>query len=282
MAAYEEAQMRYEGSADAATGPTPEDSFTAAASALNRKIEEWEQSSSVEAYTSQVTALGRTTNDFIHAVRAASFAFTRYPENGNWLLQSFMDDFLESALAIFALAQQGVFNVGRRELRYLIEAAVKHVYVDQQLPDDTPLEDRLTYLGNTANVPRSSVSAIEKITIRMLQDPPNLAGAVASGFASLSGYTHISTKQLEERVRRASRGEFSGFEGAKTLEAFNRVLVQTYDIVLALIFEGIGPAFTGDLFIEVFDHEPKWRFHKTAFVSEMSRFFDYKHERETR
>jgi hypothetical protein len=204
------------------------------------------------------------------------------PENGKWLLQNFMDDFLESALAISALAQYGVFNVGRRELRYLIEAAVKHVYVDQRLPGDTSLSDRLTYLGDTANVPRSSVSPIEKITIRMLKDPSTLAGAVNSAFGNLSGYTHISTKQLEERVRRASRGEFSGFEGAKTLDAFNRVLVQTYDILLALIFEGIGPAFTGDLFIHVFDDAPNWRFHKTAFVREMSRFFDYKHERKTR
>lgn len=260
----------------------PADAFTAAASALNHKIREWEQSSSAEAYTSQVAALVRTTNDFIYAVRAASFAFTRYPASGKWLLQSFMDDFIESAFAILALAQHGVFNVGRRELRYLIEAAVKHVYVDQQLPGDTPLSDRLAYLADTSNVPRSSVSPIEKVTIRMLEDPSVLAGAVTSGFGSLSGYTHISITQLEERVRRASRGEFSGFEGAKTLDAFNRVVVQTYDIVLALILEGIGPPFAGDIFIEVFDHKPKWRFHKTPFVSEMSRFFDYKHERKNR
>lgn len=279
LAEREEARTSEEDDTMEARATTPEDPIIAAAAALTEKIEEWEQSSSVEAYTSQLAALGRTTNDFIHAVRAASFAFTRYPENGKWLLQSFMDDFLESALAILALAHQGIFNVGRRELRYLIEAAVKHVYVDQQMPGNTPLNDRLTYMGNAVKVARSSVTPVEKVTIRMLKDPSTLAGAVTSAFGSLSGYTHISAKQLEERVRRASRGEFSGFESAKTLEAFNRVLVQTYDIVLALLFEGIGPAFTGDLFIEVFDHEPTWRFHKTAFVSEMSRFFDYKLER---
>lgn len=81
---------------------------------------------------------------------------------------------------------------------------------------------------------------------------------------------------------RAERGEHLGFEGPSTLEAFNRLASQTLDLVVVLIFEGIGPAFAGDLFIQLFDDMPEWKFHRTRFTREVSHFFDYKHERQMR
>jgi hypothetical protein len=48
------------------------------------------------------------------------------------------DDLLESVMSVVMPAREGVFNVGRRELRYTVEAKVKYVYVDQQL-QETPL-----------------------------------------------------------------------------------------------------------------------------------------------
>lgn len=249
---------------------------------LAKRIDSWETASASEQYQSQVRSTDRITSGFIEAIRAASFVFTRYPEANKWLLHRFIDDFLESAIAIRVLAAQGVFNIGRRELRYLVEAAVKHVYVDQQLPGDTPLQDRLGFLGDTKKVPRSSVKPVDQLTIRMLTQPEVLLSAVHSAFGALSGYTHLSKRQLDERLNRASRGEFIGFESTHTLETFNKLLFRTYDVVLALIFEGIGPAFTGDLFVNIFDAQPDWRFHKGPIISEISRSFDYKHERQAR
>jgi len=253
--------------------------FEQAARELANRIREWEAASASERYVAQLKVTDRITGSFIEGVRSANLVFTRYPDAENWLLHRFMDDFIESAVAIRALAAQGVFNVGRRELRYLVEAAVKHVYVDQQLPGGASLQDRLVFLGDNAGVPRSSVDPVDRVTVRMLKEPNHLTGAVHSAFGALSGYTHLSKKQLDERLQRASRGEFSGFENAGTLEAFNQLLFRTYDVVLALIFEGIGPSFVGDLFIHVFDEQPRWRFHKGQLVGEMSRFFDYKSER---
>ena len=70
--------------------------------------------------------------------------------------------------------------------------------------------------------------------------------------------------------------------GAATLVAFNHLLVQTYDVVLVLVFEGIGPSFTGDRFVTAFDSHPQWRFHRTKFVGRMSRHFDQQAERQHR
>lgn len=262
--------------------PAPADAFRSMNEALDRRMHDWQEAARGEQYVAQQTVLDRITWDFILAVRAAAFAFTRYPESNKWLLHRFIDDFLESSIAILTLARQGVLNVGRRELRYLLEAAVKHVFVDQAVSGDTPLEDRLAFLNDRKKVPRSSVAPVDHLAIRMIADPACLKAAVRSAFGNLSGYTHISKGQLDERLRRAERGEYTGFEGAATLDAFNRLLVGTYDVILALVFEGIGPGFTGDLFIGVFDDQPEWRFHRTKFVREISRYFDYKAERTRR
>jgi hypothetical protein len=258
------------------------DAFRSMNEALGQRMNEWQEAARGEQYVAQQTVLERTTWDFILAVRAAAVAFTRYPESDKWLLHRFIDDFLESSIAILTLASQGVFNVGRREMRYMLEAVVKQVYVDQAVSGDTPLGDRLALLDDARKVPRSSVEPVDHVTIRMVPDPVRVRMAVRSAFGNLSGYTHLSTRQLNERFRRAERGEYIGFESAGTLEAFNRLLVSTYDVILALVFEGIGPAFTGDLFLGVFDEHPEWRFHRTPFVREISRYFDYKTERQRR
>lgn len=258
------------------------DALVAQATELDQRISDGELASGGDQYIAQVKVLDRTTSDFVEVLRITNFAFTRYPESGKWLVQRFVDDFLESAISIRALATQGVFNVGRREMRYLIEAAVKHVFVDQQVFGSADLSERLTLLNDTTRVPRSSVSPVDELAMRMVADPSKLRGAVHSAFGALSGYTHLSKRQLDERLARATRGEFAGFESAATLEAFNKLLFQVYDIVLALFFEGVGPAFTGDLFIQVFDEKPSWRFHKGRLVGEISRHFDYKRERRSR
>jgi hypothetical protein len=193
-----------------------------------------------------------------------------------------MDDLLQSAMAIFALGRQGVFNVGRRELRYMIESAVKAVYVDDSLPGSTPLSERITMAGDNSQVPRSSVEVVDRLPLRMLTDRDSFTSAVKSGFGKLSGYIHISKQQLEERVRLVERGEFIGFESPATLRAFNEVVKQTFDLVLVLVFEGIGPAFAGDLFVTVLDDRPDWKYHRGRFVKQVSTHFDYKAERQGR
>lgn len=256
-----------------------EDPFRSATDALDEQIQAWEQSALDDRFVAETTVLERATRDFVVGVRTAAIAFGRYPYSDRWLLPRFTDDLLESSIAVMALAREGVFNVGRRELRYLLEAVVKYVFVDQQVPGETPLSDRLAFLNDTGKVPRSSVQPVDALAIQMLENPEDLVQAVHSAFGHLSGYTHLSKRQLDERLRQIERGEYTGFESAVTLAAFNRLLVQTYDVVLTLVFEGIGPAFTGDMFVALLDHQPRWRFHRTTFVKRVSHHFDYKVER---
>lgn len=130
------------------------------------------------------------------------------------------------------------------------------------------LAERVAILGDTTRVPRSSVEPIHDVTFRLVQEKP-FRDAVTSAFGALSRYTHASKQQLDERLRRAAGGEWAGFESAATLRSFNRLLFRTYDLVLVLIFEGIGPTFTTDLFKQGFTDHQKWRYHKGKFVREV-------------
>jgi hypothetical protein len=259
---------------------TSEDPFLQAAHALAERIAKYGTVQVDDEYRAQWTYMLRLTRDFVVGVRSAAVAFTRYTESKKWLLQSSMDDFLESAISLVSLAQQGVFNVGRRELRYMVELAVKCVYVDQICPTHAALAQRVELAGDSAQVPRSSVEVVDRLTLRMLPNPIDFMESVRSTFGSLSRYTHPSKDQLEERFRRVDRGEFSGFESARTLRAFNRHVGAAYDHILVLIFEGIGPTFTGELFMQIFDHDSAWKFHKGHYVRQVSAHFDYKSERQ--
>jgi hypothetical protein len=257
------------------------DPFAKAAEDLQRRIAAHQETRDSKRYNDAHIHLQRLVQDFAVALRARWLAVTRHPDSSNWLLQNSVDDLLESGIGLPVLAREGIFNVARRELRYMLEATVKYVYVDQQLPGDASLEERVKFLGDKAKVPRSSVSPISDISLQMVEPEP-FRNAVRQSFASLSGYVHPSREAFEERLRRASRGEFSGFEGPRVLESFNRLASQTLDLVLALNFEGIGRTFSGDLFIQIFDDNANWKFHRTTFTAQVSRYFDYKVERQGR
>jgi hypothetical protein len=104
-----------------------------------------------------------------------------------WLHNS-TDDLLESVTAVPTLTREGIFNVARRELRYLLEATVKYVYVDQQLASDASVEDRVRFFADNRKVPRSTIRPIDDVTIRMLDDPEPLRNAVKQSFGAPSGY----------------------------------------------------------------------------------------------
>src|SRR3954453_14312817 len=242
---------------------TTPDPFAEAARQLEAELAAHATVKASKRYKDAQTHLSRLLADFSLTLQLSSFYFTRYPHARQWIQQASADDLMESVVAIPTLVEQGIFNSARRELRYLLEALVKFVYVDQQLPGDTPLKDRLAFLADNAKVPRSSVDPIDSMTLRLVAQPDEFRSAVKHAFKALSGYVRPSRTQIEERLRRAARGEFSGFEGPKVVEAFNRLTSQTLDLAVVLICEGIGPAFTGDLYVQLFDEYAGWTFHRT-------------------
>jgi hypothetical protein len=256
------------------------DPLEEASRGLGRRVAEQDEQEASKRYQDAQLHLERLVGDFVVALRASVFYTTRIPASQQWLMQNLADELLESTVLIVQLPRDGFLNAPRRELRYLLEAAVKYVFVDQQVDSSASLEERVAFLADTTKVPRSSVAPIDEVRVLLVADEEEFRRAVKQSFAALSGYVHPSRRSLEERLQRAERGEFAGFEGPGALEALSNLARRTLDLVLVLLFQGLGPSLTGDLFIHVLDERRDWKFHRTEYCAQVSQAFDYKVERQ--
>jgi hypothetical protein len=98
----------------------------------------------------------------------------------------------------------------------------------------------------------------------------------------LSHYVHATALQFEHALARVRRGEDAGMESVPTLNRFNRLAFQVYDLVLVRFFHGVCLGLAGDIFTDILDGKPRWRFHRGKFVGRLSKCLDYKHERSIR
>lgn len=260
----------------------PGHTFEQASGELARRIAKQDEQEAGKRYQDAQLHLDRLVGDFIVALQASVLSATRIPASQQWLVQNLVDELLESAFLVMRLPRDGFLNAPRRELRYLLEAAVKYVYVDQQMDSSASVDERVAFLADTTKVPRSTVAPIDEVRVLLVADEEEFRRAVKQSFAALSGYVHPSRRSLEERLRRAERGESAGFEGPGALEALTTLASRTFDLVLVLLFQGLGPSLTGDLFIHIFDQQSGWKFHRTTYVPQISQAFDYKVERQSR
>ena len=91
----------------------------------------------------------RLFEDFLHGWERAAFASTRNRQHfDNTLTFRFADHFLESAVAVVMLTENGMLGPLRRELRFLVEHSVKVTAVDQRM-GRAPLDERLAYLKSS-------------------------------------------------------------------------------------------------------------------------------------
>lgn len=233
-----------------------------------------------EPFASHTKRLHRLTMGFCFAVHAAWLIATR----SQTILDEFLtfrlvDDQLQCSVAILSLAQEGQLTAAKREMRYMLEACAKHVYVDLKKMGEA-FVDKLTYIET--EIPRSSVSFVDDLRLYAFTDVQNkeFMDAVRGMYSDLCKYVHRSPEQIQETMRLLNRGVFPGFETANELEPFVRLLARFYDLILVMHFNALGIRLAGDVFVNVLDEDQSWPFHKTKFVKLLSIYFDYKAERQ--
>jgi len=218
-------------------------------------------------------------NDFLLAQTYVRLQATRDPDGDRFLLLRFAPHLAESALAITMNARQGLQNAARRELRFLLEAAVKLSSRDFH-PEAKTFEERLEGLNDRDK--RFDQYVAELKYWNEFEKPEEANAAILSLYSELSKFVHATEQQFSATLIRNERGEDAGMESVATLKRFNQLAFQVYDLVLVRIFYSIGLSMAGDIFTDALDDEPKWRFHKGKFIGRLSRCFDYKHERRVR
>ena len=218
-------------------------------------------------------------NDFLTAQTYVRLQGSRDSNSSSFLLLRFAPHLSESTIAITMNARQGLQNAARRELRFLLESAVKLSSRDF-LPEAKTFEERLKGLNDRD---RRFDQYVEDLKYWDEYEKPEEANAsILSLYSELSKFVHATEPQFSATLIRSKRGEDPGMESVATLNRFNQLAFQVYDFALVRVFYSIGLGMAGDIFTGILDDEPKWRFHKGKFVGRMSRCFDYKHERRVR
>jgi hypothetical protein len=232
-----------------------------------------------EPFVAQTKRLQRLTEGFALGVHSIWLMSTRQPSiYDEFLTFRFIDDALQSVVAVWALAREGQLTVAKREMRYLLESVSKHVYVDLKLMGK-PLSAKIAFLSES--VPSSSVSFIEDFRLYSFGDIENkeFMDEIKNLYSALCRYVHRSPEQVEESLRLLARGVASGFEMPKQLESFVRELQRLYDVLLVLFFNALGLGLAGDVYVQVLDEYSAWPYHKTRFAKLLSKHFNYKAER---
>jgi len=237
------------------------------------------------AYQSELKFIERITSDILMLLRLCfiySGRVSEYSENSLTIRST--DDLAQSVLAAWHLVQQGMINPVKRELRYIIESSVKYLYVDQHAEGIeflAKLKERLAFLETNVN---SSIDVREELKLAALHpaDAKQFVDELYDIYRDCCAYVHVSRRQIEERLNMVEKGRFLGFETAEELRKIGRLMFRVYDVALTLYFHGYDLSMTGDIFIEILDDSPKWKFHKGKYVSVVSAYFDYKHERNMR
>ncbi len=204
-------------------------------------------------------------NDFFHTTRGLHLAASRAPRMiHNSLVFRFIGELWESTFIIWDLLDVGAHNAARREMRYMLENAVKYVYVDTTI--DGPLEDRIKFLHD--KVPQSSVEMIDQVHVGF-EEPlaQQFIADVKQLYSELCAYVHPSKAQIESLLNAELAGGRLRFDTPRELEQFARKLFRLYDIILVLIITALGYPLFKDIY-EVFYDMKKWKFHKGRYMRE--------------
>lgn len=217
--------------------------------------------------------------DFIRALRFVVMDTQRasdFPESH--LLHYIYQDFLESALAIPSLVHNGMLNVARRELRFMIEAALKLCFIQQQYYSSS-VGDKLSKYEQTLD--SASISIKKKVICHMINK--ELRGEfddeIGRLYREISQYVHLTHSNLVEKIAHSKEGKIVGFESLDDLKGLALLVSRSLAVVLVLIFHSVPSYIAGDYFVESDGSTVGNYFVRSRFVANIDSAFDYKQER---
>jgi hypothetical protein len=222
-------------------------------------------------------------NSFLEAVLFCNLNYFRDRINSevNFFIRV-SDDFIQSLIAIKMLSKEGIHNQCRRELRYLLELAVKSCLVSQR---NSSLDYQTQITAFEKLLKEDSISIIRDINLHLITDT-QLRGDFNTEIKKLYGmlctYIHVSPHQLVEKIQLAHSGRYIGFEGVAELRQLNDELERTLAYVMVLLFHSIPEWVVGDFLVEDDGSTKEFHFNQSRYIIDIDRKFDYKAERQSK
>jgi len=167
-------------------------------------------------------------------------------------------------------------------MRYLLESVCKHYHVDTS-PRVTGKSLAKKLIDLKLNVPRSSIDFVKDQKFFALDEAKakELQSEIKDIYAQSCKYVHRSKEQIDEYLAVVNRGTSPGFESVSEFRAMNREFARLCDVVVFLSLAVLGSSgLAGDVFVQVFDQDNSWPYHKTKYCKALSEHYNYKAGRE--
>lgn len=199
-------------------------------------------------------------------------------DKSNFFLRM-VDDITQSTISIETLAKEGITNTCKRELRYLIELAIKATLITKT-SSQTNISEQIEEYKSLLN--SSNINPINKLQLNFFNelDGKDFKTEVKKTYGLLSKFTHTSSEQITERVERALNGKTIGYEGVAELQELNDLVEKVFSQVIVFIFNAVPEHVVGDYLVESNGDINNWYFKKSKYISLIDETFDYKHERQ--
>ncbi|HVJ42372.1 MAG TPA: hypothetical protein VM639_12795 [Dongiaceae bacterium] len=206
----------------------------------------------------------------------------RDPEfRNNHLLTYLSQDLLQSAVSVLFLATEGLLNVAKRELRFVLETSVKICKVQQQ-NYRLPIAEKIETFEKQLKSTNISVNRDIKFEMMREQVVADFCKEVGRLYGAVSEYIHLTPKQILERIDAYENGRTSGHESPEDIEQLNKFAARAFACSLVLLFHSVSPSIAGDWLVEMDGSSTNWFFAKSRFIAEIDSYFDYKAERKYR
>jgi hypothetical protein len=197
------------------------------------------------------------------------------------LLSYIAQDYIESSISMIVLAMEGVHNVAKRELRFLVESSLK-ICLIQQKSYESSIQEKIARFDAELSSP--SISIKRDLLLSLL--PENLRDAfseeVGRVYGLTSNYVHLTSQQISERIAAVDAGRTAARENAADIEALNILLARGLACSLVLLFHSVPSWVAGDWLVEEDGSTNQWYFMGSRFLAGIDSHFDYKYERSNR
>ena len=230
-------------------------------------------------YLTRLRDLSLITRDFAHAMTFVLMDSKRDPGFASHHLLSYViHDVLESLFAVVALAREGASNSAKRELRYILELAIKVCLVEQEHPR-SEIDAKIALARELLD--STNIGARRRIQLVLIPDElcDEFHEEVGRLYGSACSWVHVTVEQIEDRMRRLDREITAGKEGLQELNELIPTVERCYAAVLVLFLHSFPDWVVGDLLVEANGTSRHWHFEASRFISAIDTFFDYKAER---
>lgn len=240
-------------------------------------------------YQAAIKHLDRMVEQYGMAITAIDLMATRHPPFFDSLITlRVKPHFVQSMMAAASLVKEGMLDPARRELRFLVEASVKTLWLDRggERTNGAPDAGSFDVTRKVATLDdlgsRKFGGIVSELEFGLLPDDAvaTYRQTATDLYSKLSTYTHVSSANVKRDLANFDRDWSFDFETIQDVEAIAQLAKRVLDLALASHFEAFDHGLVGDVLVNVFDDEPRWLFRKTPLVGAIDRHFDYKAERQ--